>query len=193
MCSRSPEGKARRCLFSILVVSTGRRWSPLRHAICGSRGSVYHCSSSYGTAARRTKFSLLRDGGASRSWWGSFNGAQCFGKAARIPQLLQATSSQELRWREVYRRKFVHPLSVRFETVSTQRQKTLFLGNGAALMARQRKRTDAWNAFACLAFGRQSQVYQSLTQTAPQCHVKACNVSPRSVDSYSPSMDGMHG
>ena len=33
--------------------------SATQHAICRSRGSVYQCSSGYGTAARRTKFSQI--------------------------------------------------------------------------------------------------------------------------------------
>ena len=57
--TRSPEVKAKYCLFSIFVVSIGRRWSSLRHAICGSRDSVQQCSNGSGTAARRTKCSRL--------------------------------------------------------------------------------------------------------------------------------------
>ena len=48
--------------------------------------------------------------------------------------------------------------------VRTATEETIFLsGSGAALVARPRKRTRAWKALTCLAFGRQSPVYQTLT------------------------------
>ena len=78
LCSRSPEVRTKYYLFSIFVVSIGRRWSSLQHATYGSKGSVYQCSTCHGTATRRT-------------------GTRGFEKAARIPQSLQTTSSQELR------------------------------------------------------------------------------------------------
>ena len=46
------------------------------------------------------------------------------------------------------------------------------LGNLPELLARQWKRTLAWIALTCLAFGPWSQVYQALAPTALQRHIK---------------------
>ena len=53
------------------------------------------------------------------------------------------------------------------------------LGSGASLMAQQWKRTRAMSTLTCLAFGRQSQVYQALAQTALQRHVTGLSRSRR--------------
>ena len=69
MLSRSPEVRANWCLLSVFIALIGRSWAPLRRAVCGSGGSVYHCSIRYGT-----EFSTL-----------SQRDAQCFKKGRSQP------------------------------------------------------------------------------------------------------------
>ena len=60
-----------------------------------------------------------------------------------------------------------------FATASAPRQKKYALsGSGAALLARLWKRTRSWSILTCLAFWRQSQVYQALAQTVLERHVR---------------------
>ena len=44
-------------------------------------------------------------------------------------------------------------------------------------MVREWKRPRAWSTLTCLAFGRRSQVHQTLAQTALRCHVRGLALS----------------
>ena len=65
----------------------------------------------------------------------------------------------------------------------------LLLGSGSALMARQWKRTRSCSTLACPTFGRQSQVYQALAQTALQRHVRGL-LRSRRIGGFVLSIDG---
>ena len=63
----------------------------------------------------------------------------------------------------------------------------LLLDSGAALMARQWKRTRSWSTLTYLAFGRQPQVYQALAHTVRYGLEEAKYGLAGLVSSYSPS------
>ena len=92
----------------------------------GKTGPPVLCQLRHGGASHKA-FTAFRDvtGMQKESRWSSFSGPRRYEKAARIPQLLQAASPQELRWTRVYRRRS-QLLSARCGTVSALRQKKFY-------------------------------------------------------------------
>ena len=181
------------------VFSGGRQCSSPQHATHGSRNSVRLCSTSYGPSESYEASTAFSDvtGMQQKSRWGRFRGPRRYEKAARIAQLLQAASSQDLRWPKVHRHRLAQLLSAPCGTVSraATEEMILLLGSGAALWlgngnalsrvlrsGASRKCIKLWRRQLCSAtsqacYGRAKLVASystSMVKISPTCSTASC-------------------